>query len=383
MQNSAKQNSINSYINKLKNKINWYWRPIDGWLKSKDLLKNPTEQNFPIDFVVTWVDGGDLEWQREKEYYYTGGQLQKTDNCTARYRDWELLLYWFRAVEKYAPWVNKVYFVTNGQLPEWLNINNDKMRFITHKEFIPEKYLPTFCSDVIELNLWRIPGLSEHFVYFNDDVFLNNFVKPEDFFQHGLPNCFAVAKPICVDKIADFWQMRMLNDYAIINSSFDIRQSIEKFPEKFYSCILTKGEKRANNRLYMDNYISGMVYTHTVQNFLKSTFEEIWNRHEDSLDTACRTKFRTIDDLTIILAKLWQIFSGNFFPVKAKHFDTYIPLTNQELGHLVDALRSDQYKFLCINDCVEIEDESVILDIKKNLIKAFEEKFPMKSEFEL
>ena len=124
----------------------------------------------PIDFVMIWVDGNDPEWQKEKAKY--DERVVTTANSEVRYRDWDNLQYWFRAVEKFAPWVNKIHFVTWGHLPPWLDTSNPKLHVVNHKDFIPEEYLPTFSSHTIELNLHRIEGLAERFVYFNDDTFL-------------------------------------------------------------------------------------------------------------------------------------------------------------------------------------------------------------------
>ena len=104
-----------------------------------------------------------------------------------RYRDWELMRFWFRGIEAFAPWVNRVFFVSNGQKPIWLNTDHPKLRMVTHQDYIPEIYLPTFNSNVIELWLHNIPDLSERFVLFNDDMFLTAPVTPEDFFEDGLP----------------------------------------------------------------------------------------------------------------------------------------------------------------------------------------------------
>lgn len=109
------------------------------------------------------------------------------DDGEERYRDWDNLKYWFRGVERYAPWVNKIYFVTCGQIPEWLNTENPKLVCINHSDYMKEEYLPTFSSHPIELNLYRIGDLSEKVVYFNDDMFLINKVKPEDFFVNDKP----------------------------------------------------------------------------------------------------------------------------------------------------------------------------------------------------
>ena len=109
------------------------------------------------------------------------------DDRDARYRDWETLRYWFRGVEKFAPWVNKIYFVTCGHVPSWLNLDADKLVHVKHSDYIPEEYLPTFSSHPIELNVNRIRGLSEHFVYFNDDTFLCRSIPKEIFYRDGKP----------------------------------------------------------------------------------------------------------------------------------------------------------------------------------------------------
>ena len=91
-----------------------------------------------IDFVITWVDGGDKAWQREKACY---DPAAGTDDGEERYRDWDLLKYWFRGVEKYAPWVRKIHFLTWGHIPEWLDTSNKKIHIVNHKDYIPKEYL--------------------------------------------------------------------------------------------------------------------------------------------------------------------------------------------------------------------------------------------------
>ena len=129
-----------------------------------------------IDFVIPWVDGSDLEWRKSKNKY-SGKIDEPVDITDARYRDWDILKYWFRGVEKYAPWVHKIYFVTCGQKPDWLNENHDKLVLVNHEDYIPHEYLPTFSANPIELNFHRIKNLSEHFVYFNDDTFIINKIE--------------------------------------------------------------------------------------------------------------------------------------------------------------------------------------------------------------
>ena len=96
------------------------------------------DNNIPeIDFVITWVDGNDPDWQKQKmEYSMQPDLSQKQDDRKERYRDWDLLRYWFRGVERFAPWVRRIHFVTWGHLPSWLNKEHPKLNIVNHKDFI-------------------------------------------------------------------------------------------------------------------------------------------------------------------------------------------------------------------------------------------------------
>lgn len=153
--------------------------------------------DYPIDFAITWVDGADPEWRSERAKC---SPASDEDGSERRYRDWDLLRYWFRGVEKFAPWVRKIHFITWGHLPEWLNTENPKLHIVKHEDYIPNEFLPTFNSCTIELYLDRIEGLAEHFVYFNDDVFLTAQAKPEMFFSDGKPCDMLALQPIVANK---------------------------------------------------------------------------------------------------------------------------------------------------------------------------------------
>lgn len=139
----------------------------------------------PIDFVIPWVDGSDPEWIKEKNRYLPSAA--NGDDSPVRYRDWDNLRYWFRGVEKNAPWVNRIHFVTWGHILKLLNVNHPKLHIVRHSDYIPSKYLPTFNSHTIELNFHRIPGLADQFVYFNDDIFIMKPMRSQDFFCKSLP----------------------------------------------------------------------------------------------------------------------------------------------------------------------------------------------------
>lgn len=138
-----------------------------------------------------------LVWPPWEKYMI--GQLSIQDVGAHRFADNEELRYSLRSLYKFAPWVRNIYILTNGQIPNWLNVHHSRIKVVTHAEVFQNKsHLPTFSSPSIEANMHNIPGLSEHFLYFNDDVFLGRPVYPEDFVSTegykvflawNIPNC--------------------------------------------------------------------------------------------------------------------------------------------------------------------------------------------------
>ena len=145
-----------------------------------------------MDAVYTWVDGSDPALAAKRAAHLP----QDEESCAvsrgeALFRDNGELRYSLRSLKHYAPWIRRVFIVTDGQRPSWLNTANPKIRMVDHRDIIPAKYLPTFSSRVIETFLHDIPDLAEHYVYFNDDVFLACPCEPGDFFTaNGLPYIF-------------------------------------------------------------------------------------------------------------------------------------------------------------------------------------------------
>ena len=145
-----------------------------------------------VDAVITWVDGNDPDFIANRERHKSHDNSGKiAANNVARYQSHDEVKYCIRSIQQYAPWIKTIYLVTNGQVPRWFDPSQDRVRIITHDEIIPHQYLPTFNSHVIESCLHKIEGLSEHFVYFNDDVMLLKPVAPTDFFtENGLMRGF-------------------------------------------------------------------------------------------------------------------------------------------------------------------------------------------------
>jgi hypothetical protein len=244
-----------------------------------------------IDFVITWVDSGDSTWLKKRAEY--AGDEHEEMNCQARYRDWDILKYWFRGVEKFAPWVRNIYFVTDNQKPEWLNVEHPKIRWVKHTDFIPQKYLPTFSSQVIEWNFHRIEGLSQQFVYFNDDVFLIKKTTPSDFFENGLP-CDLPRLGVLYP--TDTFSQMMFNDIKLLNKHFSLKKSIKENPIKWVKHQPLGGIFKLflyGRRDLIPNSINPHIHT----SFLKKTFEEVWNTEFDFLYSVSHNRFRTRDDI--------------------------------------------------------------------------------------
>ncbi|WP_251049308.1 MULTISPECIES: stealth family protein [unclassified Streptomyces] len=151
----------------------------------------PRDISFPVDVVYTWVDGSDPAWLRRRSQY-SGSDYHSEAANAARYANHDELRYSLRSLATYAPWVRNIYLVTDDQTPEWLDTSQPGIKVVSHREiFADQNWLPTFNSHAIESQLHRIDGLAEHFLYFNDDVFLGREMAPGGFFlANGLTQFF-------------------------------------------------------------------------------------------------------------------------------------------------------------------------------------------------
>ena len=327
-----------------------------------------------IDFVIPWVDGSDPIW-REKKMRYSGGSIMNAED-QARFRDWDILRYWFRAVEEYAPWVRYVFFITDNQVPDWLNIDHPKLKWIKHTDYIPAEYLPTFSSHTIELNYHRIPELSEYFVYFNDDMFLNAPVKPEDFFRKGLPCDSAVLDIFSPAHMGNPYVYTCFNDIAFLNSHFEKHQVLREHPMKWYN--LKYGKKILKNIYYtFPNSFSNLFGLHIASSMLKSTYNEVWELEPELMHNTCTHKFRSWSDVNQYIFSYYNLCRGKFAPRRTNFGRCYS--IEQDDEKMYDDLLCGKSKVVCVNDHPEISD----FDREKaGLIAVFEKKFSGKSSFE-
>lgn len=326
-----------------------------------------------IDIVVTWVDSNDSEWLAEKNKYLNDGEIEL--NGEDRFRNWELFKFWFRAIETNAPWIRKIHLVTYGHLPNWINMDNPKLNIVKHEDYMPKTALPTFNSQAIELCLHKINGLSENFIYFNDDVFLNNKVSPEDFFVGNLPSDTALFNVITPH--FGGIEHAIVNNIEIINKYFVKRKVEKKFFSNFYNYKYGLNIIR-NILLYPWKEFTGFYEPHSAASLKKSTFEKVWELEEGILKETVNSKFREKNNLNFWIMRYWQICEGKIYPRNPKF--SKMCYINDKIENIRHEIINGKCKVLCINDSTDVSDYNYRKEI---LNSSFESKYPNKSSYEI
>jgi len=327
-----------------------------------------------IDFVVTWVDDSDPKWLIEKDKYLKCATKTNIDSNNCRYKDWDLLKYWFRGIERYAPWIRYIHFVTYGHLPKWLDLNNPKLKIVRHEDFIPHEYLPLFNSNAIELMMHRIPDLSEHFVYFNDDFYLISPILPTYFFKNGKPCDIAVAKDH--HSMEGIMQSIIRQNMTLLNKEFNLFSCMCKHPLIWFNCRYKGFLKLTFNAIKQRKIIS-LLDTHAPQPYIKSIINRVWSKHYSALNVTLGHRFRSGEDISHWLFRYWQIAEGNINPCnifsKTKVFYGFTSRENE----VADAILSKRYSVVILND-----NNDEVLDGIGHIVETFDSILPDKSSFE-
>lgn len=329
-----------------------------------------------IDFLITWVDCNDPKWQKEHNYY-AALENREVDNSSARFRDWDTLRYWFRGVEKFAPWVNNIFFVTCGHVPEWLDVNHPKLKIVKHSEYIPAEYLPTFNSNVIEFFFHKIEGLSEHFVYFNDDMFILDYISSERFFKNGLP-CDMGEVGIKPD--TDIFGCSVFIATDLINKYYSPQNVIRKDFSKWCS-IKYPILKSLRNYILMRkmDLFPRFVDGHLPQGHLKQIFSEVWNYCENDLNRTSHNKFRSYGDVAFWLIRYWQLVSGHYSPYNIFKDGHPFMIGDVRMSDITDCIRHQKKKLICLNDTEAISNFELC---KRKIHEAFDEILSQKCSYE-
>lgn len=328
-----------------------------------------------IDIVILWVNDRDENWREKKDFWEKELNIYRDE--PERYRDWNNLQYLFRGIEKFAPWANHIYLVTDNQKPEWLNIAHEKISIIDHKDIMPNESLPTFNSQAIELCLHNIEGLSEFFLYFNDDIFIIDHVNPDDFFIDGKPKLLASLDVIIPKKDEPIYRI-MYNNTSIINDSFDKKRTLKN---NIFNWLNFK-YGRENIRTFLNLFWSqfpGFFQPHSVGVFRKSTFKEVWAKYPKELRKTVESRFRREDNYNQWLIRDWQLASNNFVP-QSRSFSKNYSIKSKTIADSCAAhIKNQKSKLVCVNDNEYLED----FDYARNTInQSLQYLLPDKSQFE-
>lgn len=292
-----------------------------------------------MDAVITYVDGRDPQWLEDYRRYVNASVNEK------RFRDWGTLKYLLRGIETNMPFIRNVYLLVarESQVPEWVDRNS--LNIVLHSDIIPEGYLPTFNSNTIEMFLYRIPGLDEEFLYFNDDIFPVAASVPEDFFCGGLP---VVSHSRCLLTLNLFKKMTRNTD-------------------RLARAVAGKGTSPFFIRPQ-----------HTVTSMMKSVWEELYSKAGDSI-LASLTPCRNERNLIMYIFSDYMFYQNK--TVRRRISNKHFSLAATSEKKIVDFLSAPDRKFVCINDVNMSEDK--FLRMRATIVKAFDSLLPVRSRFEL
>ncbi|MGW4320223.1 stealth family protein [Streptomyces sp. NPDC004684] len=311
-------------------------------------------RTFPIDVVYTWVDGSDPEWLRQRASFSDIPYHDEAANA-ARYLSRDELRYSLRSLHLYAPWVRNIYLVTADQTPPWLNTDHPRIKVVSHKDiFRDPASLPTFNSHAIESQLHHIDGLSEHFLYFNDDVMLGQEILPQQFF---LPN-----------GLGKFYLSPALVPFG------------DPSPEDPPVAAAGKNNRRLIAERFGDNIFQKMK--HVPHALHRSVLEEIEREFPEEHRRTEASRFRSTGDISVASSlhhyyafHTQRSFSGE--GLVYRYCDVGKPGVERVLGRLLAA--RDAHVF-CLNDTTSTEAE---LSRQQSLMARFlDEYFPFPSPYE-
>ena len=286
-------------------------------------------RDIKIDLVYLWVNDKDEEWQKKRKFWANKlGVVSSEENSDCRYSNNDELKYSLRSAEMYAPWINRIFIVTDNQVPEWLDTNHLKIKIIDHKDIMPENCLPCFNSAAIEVCIDNIPDLSEYFLYANDDMFFTSPVGPEYFYNEE-------NKPIINLRTRkwtepnNLYTQRILYTQDLFDKAFDRQKAVNKFDP-----------------------------SHCIDAYRKSSFKACKKMFANEFDKLIEQKFRTPDTIQRIIFSLYMLETNQcslqFNPqIAEQNFYTNIDNLYLELESkysIEEVIKKYQPKLLCIND---------------------------------
>ncbi|MGY1579992.1 stealth family protein [Streptomyces sp. MN13] len=313
------------------------------------------EVRFPVDAVYTWVDGDDpvMAAKRQAHQPRSGSVIAARETGASRYTSHDELRYALRSLEMYAGFVRHVYLVTDAQVPDWLDPDAEGLTVVDHRDILPADALPVFNSHAIESRLHHIPGLSERYLYFNDDVFINRPVRAEHFF-HGNGIARIPLSPLKLG-VGDPHPLEPAPNSAGKNTREVIR--------RFHGRLITHKS------------------LHTPHPQLLSVMREMESLGIEELARTSYSRFRSTTDVApaSTLHHHWAIATGRAVP--AEYRFRYVQLGTPDMRRRLARLEAgEDVDFFCLNDVDTTPADRAAAQVA---MRAFlERKYPFRSRFE-
>ncbi|MBO4862846.1 MAG: hypothetical protein J5517_00625 [Eubacterium sp.] len=311
-----------------------------------------------IDIVYTYVNSKDEEWVQTRNENLN---MDEINDC--RFRDNDELLFSLRSIEKYAPWIRKIYIITNSSMPEWLDTSNEKIVIVRHEEIMPESILPCYNSNVLEKFFWEIEGLSEIFLFANDDMYFCNHVTKDFFVKDGKPIVRMRKREIVPQ--TDFFRI-MYNSQQLFKERYNIQYDL--------------------------------IPTHNIDVYSKSGMQKCKEEFINEFQKIYNNKFRTDEDTQRVIFQYYMIYhglcdlvqyditspAGKFVNAMKKILlpSKYLDFIIYDIHTFFSSKIAKYYfshrpKLVCINDSENTSDEEL-----KQYHELMLKTFPEKSSFE-
>ncbi|KXX54337.1 sugar phosphotransferase [Rhodococcus sp. LB1] len=310
--------------------------------------------NFDVDLVFSWVDGSSAEFQAQRAKRMQSYVVGEGDDSAARFRQIDELKYALRSVHMYAPWIRRIFVATDSHRPAWL-ADDPRVTFMPSEEFFADpSVLPTHNSQAVESQLHHIPGLAEHFLYSNDDMFFGRSVGPQMFFSPGGITMFIEA----TTRIG-------------LGHNDDERSGFEN-------------AARVNRRLLQDRF--GLMTTrhleHAATPLRKSVMEEMEKEFPDEFAATAASTFRASTNISVTnsLYHYYALMSGRAVvqtAARVKYVDTTMKSGLRDMDSLLAKRSMD---FFCLNDGSAPE---IDLELRTRKVTQFlENYFPIPAPWE-
>lgn len=284
--------------------------------------------SFEIDIVYTWVDSKDSTWQSSRQLHTSNiVSCEPFSADEARFENHDEIFYSLLSIQKYLTWVNKIFIVTDNQIPLIPDSLKDKVSIIDHKQIIPLQFLPTFNSHVIEAFLHMIPALSENFIYFNDDFFVSRPIFPSHFFKsNGISSLFISNKSI-----------ESMNKNMISTATLTASNNCNKIFTREYN-------------IYFDRAL-----THTYVPLKKSMYHKAFEQYGADILMFLGNKLRGENDLNMatFFVPYLQYIDSQSVPVLdiSYYFNIRSPVADSVYQNLISVKDSDNAPHsFCAND---------------------------------